>query len=75
MGHKSIHFIGRMILFIKDIKKKPSVENLRPITVSSVLVKVLENIVLKRCKNRLLQSLNRNQIGFTPGYSSDIHLQ
>ena len=75
MGPKSIHFTGRMILFIKNPLKDPSINNLRPITVSSVLIKVLENIILRQCNAKFLVSLNKNRIGFTPGCSSDIHLE
>ena len=44
-GEKSVHFKGRLLLFIKDLNKNPSVNNLRPIVVASNLVKILEKII------------------------------
>ena len=46
-GSQSDHFIGRLLLFIKDAEKIPSASNLRPINISSVIIKGLEQFILE----------------------------
>ena len=45
-------------------KCKSDPNNYRAITLSSSILKVYEMILLHRCKNKILQSLNRMQGGF-----------
>lgn len=41
-GWRSPHFTGRLMLLIKDEEIPPSNSNLRPISISSTIVKTLE---------------------------------
>ena len=58
-GRKGPHTVGRLVL----IKKKPleitNENNLRPIVVGSVMIKILENIMLKNGKEILLNSFSK----------------
>ena len=54
-------------VFKKDIKEY--VENYRPISLLSIISKVLERCVLVRLRDHLLQLLHRAQHGFIPGRS------
>ena len=74
-GKDSRHFRGRMLLLLKKTDKLASLSNLRPITISSVFTKILETIILMKCKDRMIESINRNQIGFIPNLGCEIHLQ
>jgi len=51
-GVESRHFIGRLLLLIKDGSKPPSIGNLRPITVSSNIIKIFEINNLRRYGKR-----------------------
>ena len=42
LGRKSRHFIGRLMLLIKDESKPASNSNLRPIAISSNIIKIYE---------------------------------
>ena len=50
LGERSLHFIGRFMLLIKDSSKLPSIGNLRPITISSTIIKTVEKVIERRCK-------------------------
>jgi hypothetical protein len=54
-------------VFKKEIKEY--VENYRPISLLSIISKVLERCVLVRLRDHLLQMLHRAQHGFIPGRS------
>jgi len=56
-GVRSRHFIGRLLLLIKDGTKPPSIGNLRPITVSSNIVKIFEKVIENRCKEALEKNI------------------
>lgn len=47
-GVESIHFTSRLMLLVKDSKKLPSNNNLRPICISSSVIKTLETIIMMR---------------------------
>jgi len=59
-GVHSQHFIGRLLLLIKDDSRPPSIGNLRPITISSNLVKIFEKIIENRCKEKLEENIDPN---------------
>ena len=44
----------------------PNVNNLRPIVVGSIMIKILESIMLNNCKETMLNSYSKFQIGFVP---------
>jgi len=57
-GRESLHFIGRMILILKDKTELPSLNNIRGITISSNIIKTLELIILNRIKHKLLDKIH-----------------
>ncbi len=59
-GVSSSHCLGRMILIHKNRTKLPSIKNLRPITIQSVFIKLIEAIVLKTTKKIFLSSFHVN---------------
>ena len=56
-GINSGHFVGRLMLLIKNPDKPPSIGNLRPITISSNIVKIYEKIIENRCKEAMVQNI------------------
>ena len=60
LGKESIHFRGRLLLFIKNIKSNPSTNNLRPIVVTSILIKTLEKIIVNRVDDLLVKNIDPN---------------
>jgi hypothetical protein len=63
-------------LLIKDSSKPPTVENTRPIALSSVLRRIFESLVLRKWTNlnQPWTHLNYGQAGFRRGYSTLSHL-
>ena len=54
-GSKGPHATGRLILIQKKPNQIPNENNLRPIVVGSVMIKTLENIMLKSAKEKFLK--------------------
>lgn len=52
------------MLLIKNDDKPASNNNLRPIAISSNIVKIFEQILKNRIGDKLEQAMNKNQIGF-----------
>ena len=51
-------------------KSNPSIDDIRPISLLSPPAKILEKIVLKSIKYKLLENYDVNQFGFRPGSST-----
>lgn len=60
MGAKSRHFVGRLMLLIKDGSKPASNSNLRPIAISSNVIKIYEQILKNRIDDVLESSMDKN---------------
>ena len=50
-------------------KRKDNPDNYRAITLTSVIMKLFETIILNRCKENILQNINMQQGGFQDGLS------
>jgi len=64
---------------ISEIHPLPKVKNanirqLRPVSLQSIPMRVLESIVVKRLKHTLLSAINNNQFGFVPNSSTQCAL-
>ena len=58
-GNLGPHTIGRLILIKKKPKEIPNNNNLRPIVISSIIMKLLETILLNNAKQILLNSYSK----------------
>lgn len=56
-----MHFTGRLMLLIKNEDKPASNNNLRPIAISSNIVKIFEQILKNRLGDKLEQAMDKNQ--------------
>ena len=69
----------RQIFINKDPTKMQHFNNNRPISISSVIYRTFENIIMKKMekeekiKNKI-KSLNINQIGFNKGKGCELNL-
>lgn len=72
---KRKHFCCRLIPLNKNHPNLPTVDNYRPIIVSSCFVKFLEGAILPELREYQRNHLHKNQIGFVPGCSIDIGKQ
>ncbi len=72
---------GRLYLLQSEKKKKksktglPSKKTTRPITVSSVIQKILEKILLKRITDLVIKNTEVENAGFKPYMSCELQLQ
>jgi len=72
---------GRLYLLQSEKKKKksktglPSKKTTRPITVSSVIQKLLEKILLKRITDLVIKNTEVENAGFKPYMSCELQLQ
>ena len=65
-GYQSPHTIGRLILIQKKPLEIPNENNLRPIVIGSIMIKIVENIFLNGVKDVILDSFSKYQLGFVP---------
>jgi len=63
----NIHFESRLIPLNKLHPNIPSRKDLRPIIVTSPIVKLIEAALLPKLKDYLIKQLHPGQIGFVPG--------
>lgn len=63
------------MLLIKDDSKPASNSNLRPIAISSNIVKIYEQILKNRIDDQLERAMDPNQIGFVKKMGCEVHLQ
>lgn len=73
-GWNSTHFEGRLMLLIKDSERTPSNANLRPISISSTVIKTFEQILKNRLEDILEASMAKQQIGFVRLMGCEVHL-
>ena len=73
-GKDSVHFTGRLMLLIKNEDKPASNSNLRPIAISSNIVKIFEQILKNRTETILENAMDHNQIGFVRQMGCEVHI-
>ena len=69
-----MHTTGRLILIKKKPLEIPNENNLRPIVIGSVMIKILETIMLNNAQQTLLKSYSKFQLGFIPEKGCEMHL-
>ncbi len=82
--HKSIplsHLTSRLILILKkpvNLEEGNLLDDFRPISVTSVLFKLIEIIIYRRVKQHLsngtIRPLNRSQTGFQPMVGCEVNI-
>jgi hypothetical protein len=67
---------GRLLCFNKDPSNVPSLENIRPINIQSVLLKIIESLLLSELQEFIRSNnlLHTSQIGFREHLSTNMNL-
>jgi len=65
---------ARLHLLNKLKSGTPSVEDLRPIMISSPIIKLIEAIALRELKDRLEPQIGAAQTGFISGHGTQVHM-
>ena len=73
--NRVFHFTSRLMLLVKNPKELPSINNLRPIAISSNLIKIVEKIIFNRIYRKVEPKIHTSQVGFLKKLGCEVHVQ